>query len=40
MKSFVEKITDPDFGDKLIVWFSLYGFGFVTGMLVFENTCR
>lgn len=40
MREFVEKLTDPDFGDKLVLWTCLYGFGFVTGMLVFENVCK
>jgi len=40
MKSLIEKMTDPEFGDKLVFYVCLYGFGFVTGMLVFENVCK
>jgi len=40
MKSLIEKLTDPEFGDRLVLYVCLYGFGFVTGMLIFENVCR
>ena len=28
-----------DLGDKLVGYVCVFGFGFVTGMLVVENTC-
>ena len=40
LKSLVSKLTDTEFGDKLDFYVCLYGFGFVTGMLVFENVCK
>lgn len=40
MKTIVENLIDPNFNDKLLLWFSLYGLGFITGMLIFENMCK
>ena len=40
MKSFVEKITDPDFGDKMVGYVSIFGMGFVTAMLIFESVAK
>ena len=37
MKASIDKITTPEFGDKLVGWTCLYAFGFITAMLIFEQ---
>lgn len=31
----LEKLLDPDFGDKLVLYVCIFGLGFVVGMLAF-----
>lgn len=31
----MNKLFDPDFGDKMVGWVCIFGFGFIVGMLAF-----
>jgi hypothetical protein len=31
----VQKLTDPEFGDKMVLYTCIFGLGFVVGMLCF-----